>query len=409
MNRRYILVATVAVCLALTVACAEPKAEKAIFVARETTTTSVQQLDEEADVSTTSEVTRADRTTDQDTDVVPTTEGVTHSVTTTTTKRQSWTLLAGGDVLLDLTEPEGIDPFANVQPDLASADIAIVNLEMAITERGEPYDKEFVFRAPGSAALTLAGAGIDVVSLANNHILDFGPVGLADTIAVLDEVGILRPGAGSNNAEAYAPRVLTLGNGIRVAFVSATAVVPGGFAASADRPGVADAKWAIPRVLAAVRAAAAGNDVVVVSVHWGIERETCPSEDQRDLATDLIEAGANLILGHHPHVLQPIETFDRTVIAYSLGNFAWHPRYGITGDSGVLEISFDGPYVEGYRFHPHILDYRGGATPVSSGERYDRIVDVIEGRCEEHDPEPPTTTEVVDDQTTDTTTSTTAG
>ena len=405
MYRRYILVATVVVCSAFPVACAEPKAEKAIFVARETTTTSAQELDEQADVSTTSEGLRAD----QNTDVAPTTEGVTHSVTTTTTKRQPWTLLAGGDVLLDLTEPEGIDPFANVQPNLASADVAIVNLEMAITERGEPYNKEFVFRAPGSAALTLAGAGIDVVSLANNHVLDFGPVGLADTIAVLDEVDILRPGAGSNNAEAYAPRVRTLNNGIRVAFVSATAVVPGGFAASADRPGVADAKWAIPRVLAAVRAAAASNDVVVVSVHWGIERETCPSEDQRALATDLIEAGANLILGHHPHVLQPIETFDRTVIAYSLGNFVWHPRYGITGDSGVLEISFDGSYVEGYRFHPHILDYRGGPTPVSSGDRYDRIIDVIEGRCEQHDPEPPTTTEVVADEDTDTTTSTTVG
>ena len=144
-------------------------------------------------------------------------------------------------------------------------------------------------------------------------------------------------------------------------------------------------------------------------MHWGIERETCPSDDQRALATDLIEAGANLILGHHPHVLQPIETFDRTVIAYSLGNFVWHPRYGITGDSGVLEISFDGSYVEGYRFHPHILDYRGGPTPVSSGDRYDRIIDVIEGRCEQHDPEPPTTTEVVVDQATDTTTSTTVG
>ena len=144
-------------------------------------------------------------------------------------------------------------------------------------------------------------------------------------------------------------------------------------------------------------------------MHWGIERETCPSDDQRALATDLIEAGANLILGHHPHVLQPIETFDRTVIAYSLGNFVWHPRYGITGDSGVLEISFDGSYVEGYRFPPHILDYRGGPTPVSSGDRYDRIVDVIEGRCEQHDPEPPTTTEVVADEDTDTTTSTTVG
>jgi len=407
--RRCILVATVAVCSALTVACAEPKAEKAIFVARETTTTSVEEPDQPVDVSQTSEVTPADESTDQLNDVATTTEAITHSVTTTTTQRQPWTLLAGGDVLLDLTEPEGIDPFANVEPNLASADVAIVNLEMAITERGEPYDKEFVFRAPGSAALTLAGAGIDVVSLANNHVLDFGPVGLADTLSVLDEVNILRPGAGSNNAEAYAPRVLTLDNGIRVAFVSATAVVPGGFAASADRPGVADAKWAIPRVLAAVRAAAAGNDVVVVSVHWGIERETCPSEDQRALASDLIEAGANLILGHHPHVLQPIETFDRTVIAYSLGNFAWHPRYGITGDSGVLEISFDGPYVEGYRFHPHVLDYRGGATPISSGDRYDRIVDVIEGRCEEHDPEPPTTTEGSGDQVIETTTSTTSG
>ncbi len=409
MYRRCILVATVAVCSALTVACAEPKAEKAIFVARETTTTSVEEPDQPVDVSQTSEVTPADESTDQLNDVATTTEAITHSVTTTTTQRQPWTLLAGGDVLLDLTEPEGIDPFANVEPNLASADVAIVNLEMAITERGEPYDKEFVFRAPGSAALTLAGAGIDVVSLANNHVLDFGPVGLADTLSVLDEVNILRPGAGSNNAEAYAPRVLTLDNGIRVAFVSATAVVPGGFAASADRPGVADAKWAIPRVLAAVRAAAAGNDVVVVSVHWGIERETCPSEDQRALASDLIEAGANLILGHHPHVLQPIETFDRTVIAYSLGNFAWHPRYGITGDSGVLEISFDGPYVEGYRFHPHVLDYRGGATPISSGDRYDRIVDVIEGRCEEHDPEPPTTTEGSGDQVIETTTSTTSG
>jgi len=127
------------------------------------------------------------------------------------------------------------------------------------------------------------------------------------------------------------------------------------------------------------------------------------------LAAELIEAGASLILGHHPHVLQPIETFVRSVIAYSLGNFAWHPRYGITGDTGVLEIMFDGPYIEGYRFHPHVLDYQGGATPISSGERYDRIVDVIEGRCEQHDPEPPTTTEALGDGAIDSTPSTTAG
>lgn len=408
MYRRLNFVASCVLTLCITVACAEPEADQAIFVQRESTTTDSANSTQSPRVPSTVEVPEADARVD---DPAPTTapETPTYNATTTTLKKRPWTLLAGGDVLLDLTEPEGVDPFTKVEPSLSSADVAIVNLEMAITERGEPYDKEFVFRAPGSAALTLAGAGIDVVSLANNHILDFGSVGLEDTISVLDEVGILRPGAGANNAEAYAPRVLVLDNEIRVAFVSASAIIPGGFSAGAERPGIADAKWAIPRVLAAVRAAASGNDVVVVSIHWGVERATCPSQDQRDLAQQLIEAGANLILGHHPHVLQPIETFDRTVIAYSLGNFAWHPRYGITGDTGVLEIFFDGPIVEGYQFHPHILDYLGGAMPVDSGDRYDRIIDIVEGRCEAHSPEPPTTTEVITDEDRDATTPTTEG
>ena len=408
MYRRLNFVASCVLTLGITVACAEPEADQAIFVQRESTTTDPSNSTQSLRVPSTVEVSEADARVD---DPAPTTapETPTYNATTTTLKKRPWTLLAGGDVLLDLTEPEGVDPFTKVEPSLSSADVAIVNLEMAITERGEPYDKEFVFRAPGSAALTLAGAGIDVVSLANNHILDFGSVGLEDTISVLDEVGILRPGAGANNAEAYAPRVLVLDNEIRVAFVSASAIIPGGFSAGAERPGIADAKWAIPRVLAAVRAAASGNDVVVVSIHWGVERATCPSQYQRDLAQQLIEAGANLILGHHPHVLQPIETFDRTVIAYSLGNFAWHPRYGITGDTGVLEIFFDGPIVEGYQFHPHILDYLGGAMPVDSGDRYDRIIDIVEGRCEAHSPEPPTTTEVITDEDRDATAPTTEG
>ena len=408
MYRRLNFVASCVLTLCITVACAEPEADQAIFVQRESTTTDSANSTQSPRVPSTVEVPEADARVD---DPAPTTapETPTYNATTTTLKKRPWTLLAGGDVLLDLTEPEGVDPFTKVEPSLSSADVAIVNLEMAITEREEPYDKEFVFRAPGSAALTLAGAGVDVVSLANNHILDFGSVGLEDTISVLDEVGILRPGAGANNAEAYAPRVLVLDNEIRVAFVSASAIIPGGFSAGAERPGIADAKWAIPRVLAAVRAAASGNDVVVVSIHWGVERATCPSQDQRGLAQQLIEAGANLILGHHPHVLQPIETFDRTVIAYSLGNFAWHPRYGITGDTGVLEIFFDGPIVEGYQFHPHILDYLGGAMPVDSGDRYDRIIDIVEGRCEAHSPEPPTTTEVITDEDRDATTPTTEG
>ncbi|HIL05157.1 MAG TPA: CapA family protein [Acidimicrobiia bacterium] len=395
--RRCILSVFVGLGLLVPSGCADPEPERAIFVVRETTATHNPQYVPQTSPTSDSTSSTVDASTQQEDETSPsTTEQVTTTATTAATvdPPRIWTLLAGGDVLLDRTEPEGIDPFTKVQPDLASADVAIVNLEMAITERGEPYDKEYVFRAPGSAALTLVGAGIDVVSLANNHVFDFGREGLEDTISVLDEVGILRPGAGSNNAEAYAPRILTLDNGVRVAFVSATAVVPGGFASGADRPGVADAKWATPRVLAAVRAAAAGNDVVVVSLHWGVEREPCPNEEQRTLAQQIIEAGADLILGHHPHVLQPIETFDRSVIAYSLGNFAWHPRYGITGDTGVLEVVFDGSRIEGYRFYPHVLNYIGGASPIASGDRYDRITDIVEGRCEQYAPEPTPTTEV---------------
>ena len=199
MYRRLNFVASCVLTLGITVACAEPEADQAIFVQRESTTTSPSKSTQSLDVSSTVELSKVDDQTDEPT---PTTapETPTHNATTTTLKKRPWTLLAGGDVLLDLTEPEGIDPFTKVEPSLSSADVAIVNLEMAITERGEPYDKEFVFRAPGSAALTLAGAGIDVVSLANNHILDFGAEGLEDTISVLDEVGILRPGAGANNA-----------------------------------------------------------------------------------------------------------------------------------------------------------------------------------------------------------------
>ena len=187
------------VALALNLACSGAEPEKTIFVVPDTT---VVDPPEElpASPSTTLEFDSGEITdvSAQANDIPP---EASSEATTTTEPKRLWTLLAGGDVLLDRTEPKGIDPFKGVQPHLSSADIAIVNLEMAITERGEPYDKEFVFRAPGSAALTLAGAGIDVVSLANNHTLDFGLIGLEDTIGVLDEVEILRPGAGGNNAE----------------------------------------------------------------------------------------------------------------------------------------------------------------------------------------------------------------
>ena len=169
-----------------------------------------------------------------------------------------WTLLAGGDVLMDRTEAAGIDPFEFIEPSLASADIAVVNAEMAISDRGSPVDKEYVFRAPPQAAARIAAAGIDVANLANNHARDYGGDALLDSVRLLEVAGVVALGAGADDAEAYAPRVLLAAGDVRVAFVGASMVVPWGFPAEPDRPGIASAR-PTTRIVESVRAASAAG------------------------------------------------------------------------------------------------------------------------------------------------------
>ncbi|MGH9156657.1 MAG: CapA family protein, partial [Acidimicrobiales bacterium] len=265
-----------------------------------------------------------------------------------------WTLLAVGDVLMDDTEAAGLDPFAAVVPALAGADLAVVNAEMAIATGGVPEDKTFTFRALPSAAARMAAAGVDVANLGNNHSLDFGAGAMLETIAHLRAAGVAPVGAGSSADAAYAPAMRTVG-AVRVAVVGASRVFHRpGWAAGAG-PGVASA-YDRPRLLAAVRAARAQADVVIVAVHWGREGSPCPEPAQEQLGAALLDAGASVVLGSHPHVLQPIVADDRGLVAYSLGNFVFHRRRGTVGESGVLEVSFSGSRVVGYRLHPHVLD-----------------------------------------------------
>ncbi len=299
-----------------------------------------------------------------------------------------WTLLAGGDVLMDRTEPAGIDPFEFIEPSLASADIAVVNVEMAISDRGSAVDKEFVFRAPPEAAERIAAAGIDVASLANNHARDYGADALLDTVTLLESARVVALGAGADDAAAYRTRVLNAAGDLRVAFVGASMVVPWGFPAGPDRPGIASAR-PTTRIVESVRAASQAADVVIVAIHWGIERHTCPTSEQFDVTRELLDAGADAVIGHHPHVLQPIEFLDGKLVAYSLGNFVWHPRSGLTGETGVLQIDFDGDRIVGWTFHPHLLDENGAPRPVDSGPRFDRTLDIIGHDCARHMPPPP--------------------
>ena len=340
-------------------------------------------------------ITAADTSTSTRTIVASTTTSVVSTTDTvaptTTVAVREWSLMAGGDVLMDRSEAAGVDPFAAMVPALATADVAFVNVEMAITARGTPVTKTFVFRAPATAAETIAAAGVDIVSLANNHARDYGAIGLTDTLEALASAGVVGVGAGLNDGEAFAHRVVQVDDGPRVAFVASTQIVPSGFGASANVAGVANASAQRERVLANIRVAAEDADVVIASVHWGIERDTCPSDVQRSFARDLLAAGATVVLGHHPHVLQPVETTDTQLVAYSLGNFVWHPRFGITGDTGILQLDFEDTRLVGWKFHPHLLDAAGAPVPVSEGSRHQRIVDIISGDCARHDPPPITT------------------
>ena len=302
---------------------------------------------------------------------------------TSTPTQPEWTLLAGGDVLMDRTEPAGIDPFAGIEPPLATGDLAIVNVEMAISDRGAPIGKQFTFRAPPSAAQRIADAGIDVANLANNHAKDYGAQALTDTIASLEAAGVVALGAGANDTEAFRHRVLEVDGGVTVAFVGVSMIVPWSFPAGPDTPGIATGTDP-GRVLGSVRTAAGEADVVIAVVHWGIEVATCPSPEQRAFAGALFDAGADAVIGHHPHVLQSIEFDDGRLVAYSLGNFVWHPRWSITGETGVLQIDFAGDRILGWEFHPHLLDENGAPRPAGRGWRVDRLGDLIEGDCERH-------------------------
>ncbi len=300
----------------------------------------------------------------------------------------------GGDTLLTRRISANTNPFARIRPALDQADLAIVNLETAIATIGKPEVKTFTFRSDVSLPRRLAAAGVDVVSLGNNHAIDYGKPAMLETIARLRDSNVTPVGAGRTLQEALTPAELIVG-GQRVAVLGASQIIPAGnWVATGSQAGIASAgKHVIDRntqnLLQAVRAARARNDVVFVVLHWGIEGDFCPSAVQRKLGAQLRAAGATAVLGAHPHVLQPIVadavdavdavgenvgenvgvtrgalTPEHGLIAYSMGNFIWDPRSGPTGETGLLEMRFNGADLVGHEFHPHRLDSNGWAAAV---------------------------------------------
>ncbi|WP_246320388.1 CapA family protein [Paenibacillus qinlingensis] len=231
-----------------------------------------------------------------------------------------------GDVIMaskveDILKQKGYDyPYTNVKDFLTKADFTIANLESPITTRGSVQNKEYVYRSAPEALPPLKQAGVDIVNLANNHIMDYGSEGLLDTMKALDQEGIKRVGAGKDNLEAYQPTIVEK-DGMKIAVFGFSRVVPeASWKAAPGHPGVAETYNYKPPV-EAIEKAKATADLVVVVAHWGVERDDNPDKNQKELAHRYIDAGADLVIGGHPHVLQGFEQYKGKWIAYSLGNF----------------------------------------------------------------------------------------
>lgn len=246
---------------------------------------------------------------------------------------------------------------------LRSADLAMVNLETAVTERGRPEPKDFTFRAPARAFTVLRQAGVDVVSLANNHGMDFGRVGLTDTLDAAGRAGMPLLGAGRDDEAAYAPLRRQV-KGVQVSVFAATDVLDDfamtSWVARAGTPGLASAKEPT-RLLDAVKAERDRADVVVVFLHWGRERVVCPTARQQELARMLSEAGADVVVGSHAHVVQPSRMIGRTVVHYGLGNFQFYAGGGPGANTGVLQVAVNKQGVTSSTWRPATIV---GGTPM---------------------------------------------
>jgi poly-gamma-glutamate capsule biosynthesis protein CapA/YwtB (metallophosphatase superfamily) len=280
-------------------------------------------------------------------------------------------------------------------------DALIANLEGPLTTRGIPADKPAVIRMRPPLGRELQRMGFRVVTLANNHIMDYGVVGLRDTLSNLRRFGVGWVGAGLNKKEAYRPFILRL-NSSRLAIFSLCCVTPPNAAATDLRPGVAsltitsdyrlDPLWLAeepgipitpktsvsPEDIEGLRSligqARQQADVIVCVIHWGIGLRPYHSilpEYQLELAKELTRMGCHLVVGTHPHVLQPIKIFDRSVVALSLGNFIFHNEQMLKLMSpygGLLSVKISHRRISEVKLHPLSLDGAGNPSMVETGK-----------------------------------------
>ncbi len=251
--------------------------------------------------------------------------------------QQDVTVVFSGDILLSSYvlnnyEKSGINGILSeeLQSEMQNADITMVNEEFPFSNRGtQAQDKQFTFRVDPGYVKILQEMGIDVVTVANNHALDYGTDALSDTFQTLDNAGIAYVGAGDNLERASQPYVIKAG-GKTFGFLAASRVIPEvSWNIDNRQPGML-CTYDSAELCNAIQKAKETCDYVVVYVHWGIERENTPQDYQRQLGKAYIDAGADMVIGAHPHVLQGIEYYNGKPIVYSLGNYIFNQEINST-------------------------------------------------------------------------------
>lgn len=272
-------------------------------------------------------------------------------------------LIAAGDVMLSRSvEKKMIEkknfkyPFIKTAELTSSADITFGNLETPIIAGKTVNTSEMKFRTDPKSLAGLRYAGFDVLSLANNHMMNFGSKGLEETVKNLDQSGILHAGAGIGTDNISRSANLDI-KGVKFAFLAYTYNIDLKKTSKGEEYGVSSMDK--ERMKGEVKKAKEKSDIVVVSMHAGTEYKTRSGTFQQDFAHSAIDAGADLVIGHHPHVVQEMEKYNGKYIIYSLGNFVFDQMWSNETRLGaVAEITFNGKEIKSARFHPvKIFDY----------------------------------------------------
>jgi len=291
-------------------------------------------------------------------------------------------LMAVGDVMLGqsigrrIVRDGLLAPWAKVTQYFDQADLVVANLECTISNRGTKWPKTFNFRAPTNAAQSLAAGGVDVVTVANNHAVDFGFDAFGDTLSFLDAAGVGHVGGGANLQAARAPLVVER-NGLRIAFLGYVLPFFGlphfntrQWAATDTSPGLA---LGTPEVVSQdVIAAKQVADVVVVMVHGGIEYSFRPNAAQKNFDRAALAAGATLVIGAHPHVLQGYVLENGQSIAYSTGDFVFDYFTGAPNDTAILDVTLTAAGVQSLKWIP--IEVQGGFPRPAVGDEITRIL-----------------------------------